>query len=145
MSSTIKFTVLGKAETAGSKRAFFKQGMKRPIVIDDNAKSKPWKAEVAAAAREVYDGPLLNGALAVTFTFFRPRPKGHFKKNGELATAGLDAEFPTTKPDALKLARGVEDALTGVIYRDDAQIVTESLMKRWGEPARVEVEIEECQ
>lgn len=32
-------------------------------------------------------------------------------------------------PDVLKLARGVEDALTGIVWRDDAQIVNESLSK----------------
>jgi len=37
--------------------------------------------------------------------------------------------------------RAVEDALKGVVYVDDAQIVSELLDKRWGEPARVEVVI----
>jgi Holliday junction resolvase RusA-like endonuclease len=31
----------------------------------------------------------------------------------------------------------VEDALSGVTYRDDAQIVDERLRKHFGEPARV--------
>jgi Holliday junction resolvase RusA-like endonuclease len=51
--------------------------------------------------------------------------------------------YPTGRPDVLKLARACEDALTGVIWRDDAQIVVERLYKDWGEPARVLVEIEQ--
>jgi predicted short-subunit dehydrogenase-like oxidoreductase (DUF2520 family) len=41
----------------------------------------------------------------------------------------------------LKLARGVEDALTGIVWRDDAQIVVEHLEKRYGSPARCEVRV----
>jgi hypothetical protein len=46
------------------------------------------------------------------------------------------------RPDVLKLARAIEDAITGVIWVDDSQIIDEHLYKRWGDPARVEVTIE---
>lgn len=136
----IRFTVLGNAQPAGSKRAFMRPGMKFPVVVDDNAKSKPWKAEVAAAAREVYRSDLLTGPLKVRLVFYRPRPAGHYGANG-LNKKGRETSAPVTKPDVLKLARGVEDALTSVVWRDDAQIVVEVIEKRWGEPARCEVEI----
>ena len=45
----------------------------------------------------------------------------------------------------LKLARAVEDALTGIVWRDDAQIVDEQLSKVYGEPARVEVDVAELE
>lgn len=150
----IRFTVIGQPQTAGSKRAFV---LKRrdgslvtrpggsPVVnvTDDNAKGKDWKRSIAWAARQAFAGELLRGPLRVTFTFYRPRPKGHFRTNGELNKAGAAALFPTTKPDVLKLARAAEDALTGVIWHDDAQIVEETLLKRWGEPARLDVAIVE--
>lgn len=41
----------------------------------------------------------------------------------------------------LKLARAAEDALTGILWRDDAQICDEVIRKRYGEPARVEIEV----
>jgi len=41
----------------------------------------------------------------------------------------------------LKLARGVEDALSGILYMDDAQIVSERLTKLYGSPARVEITV----
>jgi Holliday junction resolvase RusA-like endonuclease len=152
---TISFTVLGEPRPAGSKRAMpiYRKGAKgkqlvtradgSPLiaVTDDNAKSKGWKQEVAQAARHMYDGDLLDGPLKLTLRFFRIRPKGHFGKSG-LNGAGRGSMAPTTKPDVLKLARAVEDALTGVIWRDDAQIVVESLSKWWGEPARVEISID---
>lgn len=148
----ISFTVVGEAQPAGSKRAFVVNG--RAVVSDANAKSRPWKQEVAQVAHEAYvkwaesqvsmpgDIALLGCPLEVQFVFFQPRPKGHY---GTGRNAGilkpLAPRFPATRPDVLKLARGVEDALTGVVWRDDSQIVCEHLFKCYGEPARVEVRI----
>lgn len=143
--SPIMFTVLGHSQPAGSKRAFAlrKGGVLtgRVAVSDANPKSREWKQQVAYAAREAYRGPLLEGPIRVAFQFYRPRPGGHFGKRG-LNGKGLATAYPTTKPDVLKLARAIEDALTGVVWRDDAQIVCEMLTKEFGEPARCEVTIE---
>lgn len=142
----ITFTVHGVAQPAGSKKAFAIRKNGRPTgqiaVSDANKKSKPWKQEVAAAAREAYCGPVLEGPLRLTIKFYRVRPKGHFKANGALSKAGIATPYPIVKPDVLKLARGVEDALSSVLYRDDAQICDEVLLKKWGESAYVEVIIE---
>jgi Holliday junction resolvase RusA-like endonuclease len=127
--------VSGKPEPAGSKKAFaIKKGGEytgRVAVSDDNPKAKGWKELVAASARAaradappgMFIGPL-ECALWVTMTFYLARPKDHY---GTGRNAGLlkpsAPEFPLTRPDALKLARGTEDALTGVIWKDDAQVV----------------------
>ena len=148
----IRFTVYGTPAPAGSKRGFYNAKAKRVIVTDDSKRSRPWKAQVADAAVEAMlhpdDGsrtlvcrPLLEGPLAVVFTFYVTRPKGHYGARGLKPSA---PDYPTVKPDVLKLARAVEDALSQVVYRDDSQIVTERLQKRYGEPARVEVEIREA-
>jgi Holliday junction resolvase RusA-like endonuclease len=148
----ISFVVYGRSQPAGSKGAYVlrrRDGslVTRPDggpivnVTDANKKSKEWKGVVAWTARKAYQGPLLDGPLHVRMTFFRPRPKGHFRKSGELSKEGLATPAPTGKPDVLKLSRAVEDALTEVVWRDDALIVTEDLAKWWGEPARVEVMI----
>jgi Holliday junction resolvase RusA-like endonuclease len=135
----VSFTVNGKAEPRGSKTRT------RWGVRDDNPKSGPFMEHVADVAAEAMDGrPLLEGPLFVELVFFRARPKAHFgtgRNAGVLKPAALEA-WPETKPDLLKLARGVEDALTGVVYRDDAAIVAERLEKRFGAPARVEVTVD---
>lgn len=139
----IKFTVYGKAQSAGSKRAFpfkRKDGRLGVAVSDDNKNSKLWQAEVKAAARTAHNGTeLLTGALGVTMRFYVDRPKGHFGAAGNVKASA--PEFPTTRPDVLKLARGIEDACTGVVWKDDSQIVVEKLIKEFGTP-RVEIEIE---
>lgn len=133
----ISFTVHGQPATAGSKRGFYNAKARRVIITDDSEKSRPWKALVADAAVAAMPGPeLLTGPLEVVFDFYVPRPKGHYGARGVKPSAPA---FPAVKPDVLKLARAVEDALTGIVWRDDAQIVMETITKRYGEPARVEI------
>jgi len=138
----IAFTVHGLAQPAGSKRGFaFKRqnGSTGVAISDANPKSREWKNYVAATARTAYDGPLLRGPLKVYFAFHVPRPKGHYGAKGLRASAPAR---PAVKPDVLKLARAVEDALSGVIWNDDAQIVEEYLSKQYAAHAYVEIRIE---
>jgi Holliday junction resolvase RusA-like endonuclease len=140
----IEFTVLGEPAPAGSKRAFQNKYTGRISVADASYRTKPWQAEVKAAASQVAPPELLTGPLSLRITFFKPRPASHYGTGRNAGTLKLSAsEFPTTRPDVLKLARAVEDALTGLIYRDDAQIVNEYLHKRYGSPARCEVDVRE--
>lgn len=138
-SSGVTFSVVGVAQPAGSKRAFVHQHTKRVVVTDDARRSRPWKQEVAACAAAAmgelapYAGPL---SLELEVTVARPR--GHYGKRGILPSAPV---YPTVRPDLLKLARAVEDALTGIVYRDDSLIVVERLRKSYGEPARIDVAV----
>lgn len=145
--------VHGVAQPAGSKQAYVPTGkngepFRRPNgtiivnVVDDNPKSKAWKQHVATMARRAWGfRPLLTCPLYVQLVFFRDWTAGHFGsgRNAEVLKPSASA-FPDTRPDVLKLARGVEDALTNVIWRDDAQIVDEVLSKRYGSP-RVEISV----
>lgn len=137
----LSFTVLGDAQPGGSKRAFKHPHTDRIIVTDANKKAKGWQhvvgqeAFVAMGPRELWIGPLV-----VEFTFYRPRPNGHYGQGRNAGQVKASAPaYPITRPDVLKLARAAEDALTGIVWRDDAQIVDEVLRKRWGSPARLEV------
>lgn len=137
---TIRFVVYGEAQPAGSKRAFVPKGWIRPVLTDANPKSKIWKEQVSREAARVAEGGLLEGPLRLELAFYRPRPKGHFGKSGVRPSAPT---FPDTRPDTTKLVRGVEDALTGILWRDDSQVCEQLARKLYGEPSRVEVLIEE--
>lgn len=129
MTNSITFEVLGKPEPAGSKRAFFKAGMKRPIVTEDNTRSKPWKIIVASTALAELHGattPVFIGPVKLGVTFHLSRPLGHHGKKGLRPSA---PRWPTVKPDTTKLLRCLEDALTGIMWRDDAQIVVQHVSK----------------
>jgi Holliday junction resolvase RusA-like endonuclease len=138
----ISFTVYGEAEPAGSKTAGVTNYGRR-FVRDANPASYEWKRLVSQVAGAQMNGAeQLEGPLSLVLTFVRTRPKRHFGKRGLLPSAPA---YPTVKPDALKLARAVEDALSGVVYRDDAQVVEQVARKVYGEPARVEIAVREIE
>lgn len=144
MISPITFFVQGVAKPAGSKRAFFIKKLGRAIITDANPNSKDWKTDVKHSAAEHYQGPLLTCPLAVRFTFYVTRPKGHYGTGRNATTLKPSAPaFPASKPDVLKLSRGVEDALTSIIWKDDSQIVSEYILKRYGDTPGVLIEIHE--
>lgn len=140
-SCAITITVPGVPQPGGSKRAFIVNG--HAVVTDANPKAKPWKAAIQYAARQVYSGPLLTGPLAVWMAFSLVRPKGHYGsgRNSDKLKPSAPREH-TQKPDVLKLTRAAEDALTGVVWRDDCLIVSEHIHKWWGDSASTTIVIE---
>ena len=150
-----RFVVFGAAQPAGSKQAFVplhpktkepyrnKNGGIVVSVVDDNPNSRKWKKHVAKGAREEYGGPVFTGPVKVTMLFYRERPKSHFTSTGLLSKLGRETPYPITKPDATKLLRGTEDALKGICWADDAQVVKPCPEKLWGSPPRVEITVEE--
>lgn len=133
-----EFVIMGQPRPAGSKRH-----IGNGVVIDSSGeKGRNWRASIQAVAREQFTGELLRGPLVVYMTFFAPRPKSHYGSGRNSGRLKDDApQYPTGRPDVLKLARAVEDALTGIVWADDGQIVDEILAKRYGEPARCVVSI----
>lgn len=130
----VRFTVPGLPAPQGSKRVV------RGRLIDANhAALRPYRAAVAAAAAKAVGLPLddpdaLQGALeghtpvrepvAVELRFGLPRPAGHWGtgRNAGVLKPSAPA-YPAVKPDVDKLTRAVLDALTGVVWVDDAQVV----------------------
>ena len=103
----MRFEVHGLPQTKGSTRA-----LARGVVVSDNVRLKQWEQAVGWSARAA--GASLNdGAVAVDVIFYLPRPQ---------RIRGDDA-LPITRPDLDKLVRAVLDALTGICYGDDGQVV----------------------
>lgn len=131
----IKIRVYGLPQPGGSKKAFFNKGMKFPAVTDANPKAKGWKSMVTDAAVEAVLGNPefpLHGPLEVHFKFFMPRNKGHYGTGKNDKVLKLSAPtYHTVKPDCTKLIRSTEDALTGIIWRDDTQIALQHGMKMY--------------
>lgn len=131
----ISFFVPGIAKPAGSKRAFYVAKLKRAVITDDCAKSKDWKGDVKHAAKAaMHDAPPLKGPVSLVVEFRMQRPKSHYGtgRNASLLKPGA-AEWHTSKPDATKLLRCIEDAMTGIVWDDDAQVVRQEVIKRYDE------------
>lgn len=121
---------------------------------DGRQPNKEWRAAVASAAVEaatkaaagsVAAGLLFPGPLIFVATFIMERRKGDFGSGKNAGNLKPSAPVHHTKaPDALKLMRSTEDALTGVLWIDDAQIVASIPIKRYanpGEPTGAQLEI----
>lgn len=134
----VSFIVHGIAQPAGSKTVGrTKDG--RSFVRDSAKKGKPWRLQVAQVAGDAMNGTgLLDGPLELSVIFTVPRPNGHYGARGLLPSA---PEYPTTRPDVTKLLRAVEDACTGIVWRDDAQVVAQHAYKEYGEPAGAQVRV----
>lgn len=134
----ITFTVYGDAAPGGSKTPGRSKNGKL-FVRDSNPRAAAWKQQIAEVAgtlmqdRELFEGPLL-----LHLTFYRKRAKWHYNKKGVIPNA---PKYPVVKPDLTKLIRPLEDALTGVVYKDDNQIVEQVARKRWADEPRVDVRI----
>lgn len=128
----MKFVVYGTPVPQGSMRAFMPKGKHgRPIVTSDNSKLKPWRQEVSLAAiAEHAHMAERHVAVMVTMQFYFARP-----------ASAKNRACMVVRPDLDKLVRGVFDALTGILYVDDAQIVEHTARKRYGTPERVEIEV----
>lgn len=137
--TAVRFTVYGIPQPAGSKKGFVNPKSGRVIITDDAKNSRPWKNAVADKAVESVNGSgLLEGPLWLGVDLYFPRPKGHYGARGLKPSA---PPFPAVRPDVTKLLRAIEDALKGIVWRDDAQVVSQVAVKQYGEPARAEVHI----
>lgn len=135
----IEFTVAGEPVAQGRPR-FSTRG--NFVKAYDPAKSKDYKAYVklvAAAAMKERSLKPLDGAIAVSVRAYVSVPKSKSKKFRENALKGL--ERPTKKPDCDNIAKILLDAMTGIAYEDDKQIVKLSVEKYYDEVPRVEVAI----
>lgn len=134
--STIQFTVYAKAQPQGSARAFMIKGIPRPIITTDNPKLKPYRQELTNTALAIMAERGIQKPLAakhvpvrLDLVFYLEKPQSVGKKRAHMVV----------KPDIDKLVRSTTDALTGILYADDAQVVGMSAFKHYGTPERVEI------
>jgi Holliday junction resolvase RusA-like endonuclease len=128
---TLRFTVPGeprgwaRARTAGKR--FFTDGK----TASEKQAVAAWALQAGAVC---HDGP-----VRLIIRAYLRIPRSASKKRQAAMLSG--AEYPTKKPDGDNLAKLIGDALTGVCWRDDAQVVDWIIEKRWCVEPRVEIEV----
>jgi Holliday junction resolvase RusA-like endonuclease len=136
--SIIRFTVPSVPVAQPRPRAGILRGHAR-IYKDNTHPVHAFKACVQMAAREVYQDAPLDGPLGLRAAFVMPRPQRLTKKRGP-----NDRCWCPTRPDLDNLEKALKDALTGILWRDDAQVADVSKWKVYSSAAEqpcVEVEI----
>ncbi len=93
-------------------------------------------------------GRPLTCSVRLTCVIYRAVPKSWSRR--KRADAITDKIRPTTKPDLDNLIKGIKDALSGVWYKDDSQVVEYGKVGKWyaEEPrvyVRLDVEVDDGQ
>jgi crossover junction endodeoxyribonuclease RusA len=126
------FTVPGTPATKGSTVSFVGKGGK-VVTKADCKRLGSWSEAVAWSAKaakvRLIEKP---HPVQITVCFVLQRPQ---TPNGRL--------YPTVKPDLDKTLRACLDALTGVAYDDDAQVIRISTVKVYGQTPYTEITIDE--
>lgn len=104
----------GKPVPQGSMRAF-----NNHIVHNKSAELMAWRSLIAIEAKKAGCKPI-EGAIEIKLDFIYQKPKS------------VKRDLPTVAPDLDKQIRSVLDALTGVAYVDDGQVVGITATKRYG-------------
>lgn len=128
----IRVFVPGTPKPQGSKRAIVNRHTGKASLVESSAGVKTWRDDIRAA---VLDAPSLHfdGPVAVHCEFVLARPRSHYRtgRNAHLVRDSAPT-WPTSKPDADKLARAVLDAVSSAgTWRDDSQVVELHAVKRY--------------
>ena len=139
--STYTAVILGEPVAQGRPR-FSRQG--GFVKAYDPAKSRDYKSYVRMVAAQHAPVTPVEGAIEFSLRIYRAIPKGMPKYKRESAKAGRLR--PVTKPDVSNVLKGVEDALKGVWYKDDSQIVGYGGLGKWyDECPRIEIMMRELE
>ena len=139
--STYTAVVLGDPVAQGRPR-FSRQG--GFVKAYDPAKSRDYKSYVRMIAAQNAPVTPVEGAIEFSLRIYRAIPKGMPKYKREAAKDGRLR--PVTKPDVSNVLKGVEDALKGVWYKDDSQIVGYGVLGKWyDERPRIEIMMRELE
>jgi crossover junction endodeoxyribonuclease RusA len=128
----IQFTVYGTPRPQGSMRSFRHRLTSQVVTTSDNKHLKPWRQEVAQMAVLQRAQLIETGPVALGLRFYFKRPK----------SAPKSRIYPTVKPDLDKTIRAILDALKGIIYGDDSQVVRfDHVEKLYDNVERAEIQV----
>jgi Holliday junction resolvase RusA-like endonuclease len=139
---TFMVTFKVDADPVGKQRArYAKRGNFVQTYTPD--KTRNYEALIKEAATEAMGNSEILETPVNLYLYIRaPIPKSLPKKRLEACLNGL--EKPIKKPDASNVLKSIEDAMNGVVYKDDSQIVNIHVAKVYSSVAGVDVCVKEC-
>lgn len=143
MTSTLSFEVPGRPLAASNSKSISRSGH----VYDRHKGKAAYVATVRLfaqrAAAESGWSPA-TGAVVLQVEYVFARPKGHQgtgRNSGKVKPTA--PRHITTKPDLTNLTKTLEDALRGIAWQDDSQIVSHEISKTYGETEMSRVQVVE--
>jgi Holliday junction resolvase RusA-like endonuclease len=129
---TIAFTVLGEPTPEGSTRAYYIKSLDRTGTTHQNKKGlQAWRNRIATEAQRALEDrewkcdTTSAYRVSVEFSLSRPPSVPCHKRM-----------HPTVKPDIDKLVRAINDALTGILFVDDCQVIYMTMSTEYGDERR---------
>ncbi len=123
----LQFKIIGEPVAKGRPR-FFRTPKYVGTYTPKN--TRQWEEFVRHQALKYRPEVLWEGPIMMTLGFMMPRPKSMPKK----------VIYHTKKPDVDNLAKSIKDALQGIIYKTDSQIISLTVSKRYS-PREYGVEV----
>ena len=114
------------------------QGSKTPGIRKDgsmfvreaNPNLKDWRSAINSVLQGKWEGPPLEGAVSVELHFLLLRPPSVSEKK---------RPYPSVMPDIDKYARAALDAMTGIVFRNDGQVVRLDVTKAYGQESGLQL------
>ena len=139
----IYFIVDGRVQPKQRPRVFRNKYTSRAQTITPQA-TVDYENKVKASFYEACDGEkfFLTGAVQMTVNVYVAITKSTPKKTREKMLTG-ELKPITRTGDLDNLFKAISDALNGVAYDDDSQIIDATIRKFYGEQAKAEITIRE--
>lgn len=139
MTLQIEFIVPGDPKGKGRPR-FSRVGKFTKTYTDP--KTRLYELKIANEAKlAMFPHEPLEGPVAVWMEVNVPIPASYSKKRKEACLLGI--EMPCKKPDIDNCAKGVLDAMNGIVYKDDVQVIRLSLQKHYSTEPGVYIMVRE--
>jgi len=139
MTLVVTFTVDGDPVPKGRPR-FARRGQFVQTYTD--AKTIDYETQVAMRARHAIGATKpLEGALSVFLYLRYTVPASYSKKRKEACLRGV--EYPK-RIDIDNVYKSVTDAMNGIVYLDDSQIVEAHIKKVYAEESGANIMVQEC-
>lgn len=101
-----------------------------------------YKGVVGLTAKRHFPQPLEH-PISITIAFYYPIPKSWSKRKKD--DANDQGIMPTVKPDLDNCVKGIFDALNGIAWKDDNQVVDLRTMKRYAIEPMIVITINEME
>ena len=137
MRTEVTIVVPGEPVGKGRPRARVQGGR---IVCYSPGRTRAWERTAAQAARAAMGDDLpFTGPVAVEVVAMLGIPPSWPQWKARAALEGHIA--PTTRPDEDNIGKAAKDALNGIVYLDDAQIVRSATTKLYADEPAVKVTV----
>ncbi len=105
-----EFNITPQAQERPRVRVVQKKGCKPFAVVYDPERSKKFKNDLKILIKE-RKPEILDVPVVLSCKIYIKRPKT------------VTREFPEVKPDLSNYIKGIEDAMNGLVYKDDSKII----------------------